>query len=396
MTVMKVLQSGSVFHLSDEMDMKQHDQLPPDIYVVRLNPLKGYYLQGVSDFELPAKIYSTLTKNVERIVQTYMNRPLSTGVMLSGEKGSGKTLTAKMVCKALVAEGVPTILVNEPFHGEAFNQFIQAVPGRAVVFFDEYEKVYPKNIQEQTLTLFDGVYPSQKLFIVTVNDKWNIGDFMHNRPGRMYYNIEFVGLPADFIREYCEDRLSNKKYTEQVVQLTGAFEKFNFDMLQALVEEMNRFDEDPAEAIKLLNIKLYQFGRDSGDVYDTLLFLDGKPVNPKQYSRAISTTNPLLVSELSLNVFALRDLEEYEEDDEGNEIKKPAANGDVFAAIDASTYGDRYLKFRLSELVTADARTGTFVYQKDKWKLVITKQKQEAFDFRKHAMGYDNSLVFTD
>jgi hypothetical protein len=49
--------------------------------------------------------------------------------------------------------------------------------------------------------------------------------------------------------------LNDKSQIDHIVRIKTLFSAFNFDMLQALVEEMNRFNEDPFEAISLLNIK---------------------------------------------------------------------------------------------------------------------------------------------
>lgn len=38
------------------------------------------------------------------------------------------------------------------------------------------------------------------------------------------------------------------------MELTSFFEEFNFDMLSSLVEEMNRFQESPRDAVRFLNI----------------------------------------------------------------------------------------------------------------------------------------------
>jgi hypothetical protein len=78
---------------------------------------------------------------------------------------------------------------------------------------------------------------------------------MRNRPGRIFYMMDFKGLEQDFIIEYCEDNLANKLYIPQVCKIAMMFNQFNFDMLKALVEEMNRYDETPQEAMRMLNAK---------------------------------------------------------------------------------------------------------------------------------------------
>ena len=55
--------------------------------------------------------------------------------------------------------------------------------------------------QDAMLTLLDGVYPAKMLFLLTTNDKYKVSNHMRNRPGRIYYVIDFEGLSSDFIRE---------------------------------------------------------------------------------------------------------------------------------------------------------------------------------------------------
>jgi hypothetical protein len=105
------------------------------------------------------------------------------------------------------------------------------------------------------LTLLDGVYPSKKLFILTCNDKWRVNEHMRNRPGRIYYMMDYKGLEHDFIVEYCMDNLDATEHVPAVCRIASLFDQFNFDMLKAMVEEMNRYDETPHEVMKMLNTK---------------------------------------------------------------------------------------------------------------------------------------------
>ena len=165
-----------------------------------------------------------------------MDRDASTGVMLTGEKGSGKTLLAKNVSFEAAKQGIPTIIINAAWCGDAFNSLIQSIEQPAIILFDEFEKVYDKDDQQQILTLLDGVFPSKKLFVLTCNDKWRVDVHMRNRPGRIYYMLDFAGLDHDFIRDYCADNLKAQEHTEAVCKISSLFDEFNFDMLKALID----------------------------------------------------------------------------------------------------------------------------------------------------------------
>ncbi len=250
------LKSGTRFNVSTKEAMDLHDQLPAGTYTVKFDKMAGcFYLEQVEGFEIKGKIYGDTKRHANRILSTFTDRTASTGVMLSGEKGSGKTLLAKMLSRDAQATGIPTIIINEPWSGEGFNAFMQMIEQPTVILFDEFEKVYDREDQEKMLTLLDGVYPSKKLFVLTCNDKWRVNEHMRNRPGRIYYMLEFKGLEQDFIIEYCEDNLKNKDYIQTICRIATLFDQFNFDMLKAMIEEMNRYNESPQQVMKILNAR---------------------------------------------------------------------------------------------------------------------------------------------
>lgn len=249
------LKRGNTFEISNQAKLNLHPSLPPANYVVKQFVDGKYYLDQIEDFNINHKLYGNIESQAHRILQTFNDRPATTGVMLTGEKGSGKTLLAKKISLLAAEQNMPTLIINTAFHGDDFNSFLQTITQPTVILFDEFEKVYDRHEQEAVLTLFDGVFPSKKLFVITCNDKYRINDNMNNRPGRMYYMLDFTGLNTEFIREYCKDNLKNQTHIDSVCRLSVLFEHFNFDMLKALVEEMNRYGETPQQAVAMLNIK---------------------------------------------------------------------------------------------------------------------------------------------
>jgi len=249
------IRNGTSYRVSDEGNVDITTILPVGNYIVKQDAFGNFFLDKVDNFIAPKKLYGDVLKNANRILNTYFDRTTSTGVMLAGEKGSGKTLLSKMISVIATEKDVPTILVNTPYHGDEFNQFIQGIDQPCIILLDEFEKMYDSEQQESILTLLDGVFPSKKLFILTCNDKWRIDQNMRNRPGRIYYMMDFKGLDISFIEEYCEDNLKNKEHISSVIKISTLFSEFNFDMLKALVEEMNRYNETAQESMAMLNAK---------------------------------------------------------------------------------------------------------------------------------------------
>lgn len=270
------VRSGSRFSVTSENALDIHQALPAATYTVKFDQFTStFFLEIIDNFEVGGKIYGDTNKTTDRILRTFASRDNSTGVMLTGEKGSGKTLQAKILSVEARKAGIPTIVINAPWCGEAFNVFIQSIEQPTVILFDEFEKVYGREEQEQMLTLLDGVYPSKKLFVLTCNDKYRVNEHMKNRPGRIFYRVDYTGLPTDFIVEYCEDNLKNLEHVDALCRLATAFGEFNFDILKAMVEEMNRYGETPAEVINVLNARPEY---SEASIYDASLSLNGAEV----------------------------------------------------------------------------------------------------------------------
>lgn len=234
------------------------NHLPPNQYILRFNPLMGYYLEDNGKFSVPEKIFGDVEARVNRVLKTYFTRNCNTGVLLSGDKGSGKTMFARLLSIKAYEQNIPTVIINDNFENDiGLNKFLSDIEERCIIMFDEFEKTFNKDEdQNKVLGLFDGTYQSNKLFILTANNTFKISDFILNRPGRVYYHFKYSGVQDNFIREFCEYHLNNKSYIEDFINLSKVVGKFNFDMLQALVQECNIHNESPQEVYQLMNIEV--------------------------------------------------------------------------------------------------------------------------------------------
>ena len=349
------MRSGNTYRVASEEALNLSQVLPVGNYTVKFNQMaEQFYLEMVDSFPQVPRLYGDTMKNADRILRTFMDRPNSTGVMLNGEKGSGKTLLAKTLSIEAAKQGIPTIIINAPWVGDNFNKFMQDIEQPCIILFDEFEKVYDDQDQEKALTLLDGVFPSRKLFIITVNNKWRVNEHMRNRPGRIYYMLDFAGLAVEFIEEYCQENLKNKEHIEKICQVATLFEQFNFDMLKALVEEMNRYDETPQEALKMLNAKP-EFNN-KGE-FTVELYSKGRLIPKEELETTVWHGNPL-----TQYIHA-----EYDTDPKGE-------------VSDAETWFTA--TFNPGNLKKVDAKSGKFAFENEEGdRLVLTRKKEESYRY---------------
>lgn len=216
-----------------------------------------YYLKPTVEGRLPSKIYGDPPILVPRFLKSYQDRKKknqSTGIMLSGLKGSGKTLTGKLLSQKMKELGGITILINKNYFGDEFTAFLQSIDQECLVIFDEFEKVYPYGSQKKILTLFSGINSANKLFCLMVNDRNAVEENMNDRPDRLRYNIHFGDMSQKSIEEYLVDKnvAEVKENLDKFQALRDSGATLSFDMVQAIVEEMDRFGEDVYSAAQYI------------------------------------------------------------------------------------------------------------------------------------------------
>jgi hypothetical protein len=251
---MAFTQHGTEVHLVDQTGVL-HDTLPVANYMIKVRPNGHFYLVVVDKFQLPTRFYRKHTRYLQRIMQTYTGRDDSMGVLLTGIKGSGKSLLAKNIAAECAGLGMPTLIINEPLCGSGFNEFMQNINQPCVVLFDEFEKVYDREQQDSLLTLLDGTATGKNLWVFTCNNQHRVNDFLINRPGRVHYRIDYTTLDDTFIEDYCKEHLQDTTQMQPIANYATLFDDFNFDMLRAIVDELNRYGGTVADAVEMLNVR---------------------------------------------------------------------------------------------------------------------------------------------
>jgi hypothetical protein len=364
------MQNGDMFSPTPSKDAVLED-LPIGNYIV-VETMQGLMFKRTESFEKPGRMYGDINDRATRILRTFADRPRATGVLLEGEKGSGKSQLARNISYAGYDMGYPTILINAPFAGDAFNALLATVEQPAIVLFDEFEKVYEhRQQQEQILTLLDGVMTTRKLFILTVNDKYAVNQHMHNRPGRIYYSLQFDGLETSFVREYCADNLDDKDETENIVKIGMMFRAFNFDILKALVEEMNRYKENAYDALEYLNAQPIAASATSS--YQTIAIASNGARS------AVVELNELPMTSRGNYVSSLFNFEEA--------VPAGGKKDELSELLGLDEDLDRHLMIKSQDLKKIDVDKERFEFEVDGFTVIFQKKAATFYDLRSMSMG---------
>lgn len=264
--------NGSIITAADHTPLVLTEKIDPGFYTVEFNQKDSYFFSyPIPAYTLPKKIYGSTSTNNERITNTVSSRLLQgkgTSVLLRGVKGSGKTLTLKQLALQHVANGGIVLQVSQAFFGEGFVTFLNAFRSNHVMLvFDEFEKVYNKKEEMQgLLSLLDGTSTLPLFTALTCNKVTSDMEYFINRPGRIYFKLDYSGLESNVIEDYCNQELTNTDFTTILLDYSLQFNAFTLDMLSVLVTElnvavqMNKYRGKPidlifTEVIKVLNIQ---------------------------------------------------------------------------------------------------------------------------------------------
>lgn len=217
--------------------------------------LKWDRYNGMSYFEedgllsLPAKVYTTKSDDVFiKRVNTYFQKTskLSTGVMLSGIKGTGKTVMAKVIAKN---SNLPIIVVDEDYPTGRINDFFRKFETPVTIIFDEVDKHWDT---EDLLGWLDGVQTNaKKLVLFTCNNEDRVNDYLKDRCSRVRYIRHFEANDnARFLREILRDKgIAKDKIEDTYTFIVNNFGLLSIDNILSFIDEKLLFPEFSNEEI---------------------------------------------------------------------------------------------------------------------------------------------------
>lgn len=174
------------------------------------------------ELSLPKKIYTSKKDEFfKKRILNYFNNSFTdtTGVLMAGTKGTGKTLQAKVIARD---SNLPIVIVDPAYPEHRLIKFFKQITTPLCILFDEVDKSFET---EKMLDFLDGLQKtSKKLVIMTCNNLNRVSEFLQDRCSRIRYlrkynaedNLEFLEpiikdmniKNAELVATYCKENIS--------------------------------------------------------------------------------------------------------------------------------------------------------------------------------------------
>lgn len=231
------IQTGSTFRRV-EGNVANVEKLTAGIYSVNFDPYQGWFITCTAEkFTFPYKLYDLQSEFIDHVIKTFKNTNGNLGVLFNGVKGTGKTVSAKVLANKLQ---LPVINVKSMGdNNTSLVEYLSSFNFDCIFFFDEFEKTWSED-DSSILQFMDGALNSdhRRVFLLTTNQT-EINQNLISRPSRIRYIKEFGNLEQSIVIEYLKDNLNDKECIDNVVDFVDTLQISTIDILKTIVEDIN-------------------------------------------------------------------------------------------------------------------------------------------------------------
>lgn len=265
--------SHALFNKEDGLHILPHssegiiDHVPGATYVPRLagDPTSPhpFYQRVEGVIAPPEKLLGRSARLVERFKKDYKasdGKPM--GIMLTGEKGCGKTALAEKLGEWFLQQDLPVLNVDKRVPTALITDFCQLCPNGCLVLIDEFEKTYSlgddRDGQDELLSLFTDSRLKNTVFVLTANNYDGVSGYIKNRPQRMKYHVSFEGLEERTALELLEQKdVTGMAHALMVCKAAESNEYSSFDEYKTFCEAVDGCSDlnEVYERVEYLNIR---------------------------------------------------------------------------------------------------------------------------------------------
>lgn len=136
---MKAISIGKRYEIHED-SLKAYDKLPVNTYTVRFDKMSGFYLEARSRLAVTEKVYGIHPEKADKVLKAFTMFERNLVVILSGSKGIGKSLFARLLSAKAQDAGYPVIIIDQYIPGIA--AYIESIEQEVVFLFDEFDKTF--------------------------------------------------------------------------------------------------------------------------------------------------------------------------------------------------------------------------------------------------------------